>query len=589
MFEREIKFIYDFNLNKVNKLGPYFTYEQLLASDINPAILHYISAEIDYLIFEDRQKLLRNSVFDYSGEKINQLFIQIGDEVKRSKRFSIEYVSKLILHASSFTINFLVRPKWTLVKFVFDEGEHKTTSEIKQILNYLYYYKHLKSILVSYINTKKIISMNSEEFTTLLDKVDNLGVETYLHSVLSGSLKSMAEFFNIGEVQKNKIPLIAVQTFLEEKHLQKHVDKVYALFGEDLNAKYSINEYQKVFDTILPEKEEYIPESGSGDLFEPIIVEQHDIELQDEREVEQQPDEKTIEELENKVEDLSDDENETKGENDKEKAEESVSEEIPTEHKPVKIRIKVKENNEIEKIIEDLVDETHKEMAEEEKLQEEENDIFSSFEENIVEDIEDETPIPPIDDVQENVVIDNDEEEKNVEEEQFEENEFNKAAEQAESILSYDKSTYDEFLKDDEVNDIYESADKTLKEIENKLNDDDDEESESMLKNILYNKEEDEARGKKYSDQRNKQPDNDSRKMNLTELLEHKEMTKIIEVVFDYDIEEFSGTLEDIMDCDTLDDALAMITKTLKQHGISRKSKEAELFKQIISGFFNRK
>jgi len=155
MFEREIKFIYDFNLNKVNKLGPYFTYEQLLASDINPAILHYISAEIDYLIFEDRQKLLRNSVFDYSGEKISQLFVQIGDEVKRTKRFSIEYISKLILHAASFTINFLVRPKWTLVKFVFDEGGHKTTSEIKQILNYLYYYKHLKSILVSYINTKK--------------------------------------------------------------------------------------------------------------------------------------------------------------------------------------------------------------------------------------------------------------------------------------------------------------------------------------------------------------------------------------------------------------------------------------------------
>ncbi len=585
MFEREIKFIYDFNLNKVNKLGPYFTYEQLLLSDINPAILHYISAEIDYLIFEDRQKLLRNSVFDYSGEKINQLFIQMGDEVKRTKRFSIEYVSKLILHASSFTINFLVRPKWTLVKFVFDEGEHKTTSEIKQILNYLYYYKHLKSILVSYINTKKIISMNSEEFTTLLDKVDNLGVETYLQSVLSGSLKSMAEFFNIGEVQKNKIPLIAVQTFLEEKHLQKHVDKIHSLFGEDLNAKYSLAEYQKVFDSIVPVKEEFVPEIGSGDLFEPVIVEQHDIEMQDEAEIEPQSDEKNIEEVD-KIENLSDEENETKGEAEKE----SVSEEIQTEHKPVKIRIKVKENNEIEKIIEDLVDETHKEMAEEEKLLEEENDIFGSFEENIVEDIEDETPIPQIDDVQENVVIDNDEEVKNVEEEQVEENEFDKAAEQAESILSYDKSTYDEFLEDNEVKDIYESADKTLKEIEDKLNVDDEEESESMLKNILYNnKEDDEISGKKNSNRNTKQSANDSRKMNLTELLEHKEMTKIIEVVFDYDIEEFSGTLEDIMDCDTLDDALAMITKTLKQHGISRKSKEAELFKQIISGFFNRK
>ena len=234
MFEREIKFIYDFNLNKVNKLGPYFTFEQLSFSEIHPAILHYISSEIDFLIFEDRQKLLKNSVFDYSGEKINHLFSQITDEVKRSKRFSSEYISKLILHASSFTINFLVRPKWTLEKFVFDEGEHKTTVEIKQILNYLYYYKHIKTILISYINTKKIISMNSEEFSTLLNKVDNLGVESYLSSILGGALKSMAEFFNIGEIHKNKIPLVAVQTFLDEKELYKQIDKINKLINDKL-------------------------------------------------------------------------------------------------------------------------------------------------------------------------------------------------------------------------------------------------------------------------------------------------------------------------------------------------------------------
>ena len=171
MFEREIKFIYDFNLNKVNKLGPYFTFEQLVSTELHPAVLHYISAEIDYLIFEDRHKLLKNSVFDYSGDKITQLFSQISEEVKRNKRFALEYISKLILHASSFNVNFLVRPKWTLIKFIFDEGDHKTTAEIKQILNYLSYHKYLKKILISYINKKKIISLNSSEFTDLLDEI----------------------------------------------------------------------------------------------------------------------------------------------------------------------------------------------------------------------------------------------------------------------------------------------------------------------------------------------------------------------------------------------------------------------------------
>ena len=42
--------------------------------------------------------------------------------------------------------------------------------------------------------------MNVEEFEALLNKADKLGVESYLPNIMSTSLKSMAEFFNIGEV-----------------------------------------------------------------------------------------------------------------------------------------------------------------------------------------------------------------------------------------------------------------------------------------------------------------------------------------------------------------------------------------------------
>jgi hypothetical protein len=369
----------------------------------------------------------------------------------------------------------------------------------------------------------------------------------------------MAEFFNIGEVQKNKIPLIAVQTFLEEKQLNKHIDKIHSLFGEDLNAKYSINEYQKVLDAIIPEKEEYVPEPGSGDLFEPVIVEEHDIELPDEDKIELQSDEKIKDDTTTDVETLRVDKEDTLTQNEQE-VEQAFADNADVENKPTKFRIKVKENNEIEKIIENLVDETHKEMQEEEKLNEEENNIFSNFEENIVEDIEEEMP-EVIKNNTENDVEENIQEEQEIDEENNDENEFDKAAEKAEAILNYEKRIYDEFLEDKEVKDIYETADKNLKEIEDKL-DMDEEESESMLKNILYNDKDD----KDYFEKNIQAPKinqsgDDSRKMNITELLEHKDMTKIIEVVFDYDIEEFSSTMEDITSCNSLNDALAMITK----------------------------
>ncbi len=87
MFENEIKFINDFTLNKVKDLGSFITVEKLLSTDIHPSIKKYVEGEINYLIFEDRKKLIENSLFDYSGKEISNYFDLIVKKSKRLKRF----------------------------------------------------------------------------------------------------------------------------------------------------------------------------------------------------------------------------------------------------------------------------------------------------------------------------------------------------------------------------------------------------------------------------------------------------------------------------------------------------------------------
>jgi len=77
--------------------------------------------------------------------------------------------------------------------------------------------------------------------------------------------------------------------------------------------------------------------------------------------------------------------------------------------------------------------------------------------------------------------------------------------------------------------------------------------------------------------------------MDLAELLEHKDMTKIIETIFDYDFEDFANTLDEISNCKNEDDAQIVINETLLNRHISRTSKEAESFRSIISEYFNSK
>ena len=573
MFEREIKFIYDFNLNKVNRLGPYFTFEQLLASDVHPAILQYISAEIDYLIYEDRQKLLKNSLFDYSGEKISFLFNQISEEAKKSKRFAQEYIAKLILHASSFTVNYLVRPKWTLTKFVFDEDNHKSTNDIKQILNYVYYYKYVNKILISYINSKKILSMNAQEFEELLNKADKLGVETYLPAILTNALKSMAEFFNIGEIQKSKIPLSAVEMFLEEKELIKHLQKVGETFTDEEGAKFNLSDYQKVFNSVVFEKEELMIEPEILQKFETKEAEDEkvveELEPVDDKKEEQEEEEDQEQEEEQEEQD-QDQEIEIRGISGR--VEDKISEESEEEiiiSPPVKLRIKINEGNRIEPIIETP-----------EELDENEKDL-----EELTEEIED-----------------NDNEIKAGEEFQFND-ELNLAQKEL-TEENPDNESFLQSLRDHEnVEQLPEiNVDETDKqafkfdEKKFKTNDERNETDEDIFQEEKL-KTEDESEKAIFKDRNvsdeylldKKGETDENSKVDLAEILENKEMTKIIEVIFDYDIEDFASLLDEISNCRNSDDANLVINETLAERHISRSSKEAEAFKSIISEYFRNK
>ncbi|MHB8930028.1 MAG: hypothetical protein ACYC5R_05465 [Melioribacteraceae bacterium] len=615
MFEREIKFIYDFNLNKVNRLGPYFTFEQLLASDIHPAILQYISAEIDYLIYEDRQKLLKNSLFDYSGEKISFLFNQISEEAKKSKRFAQEYIAKLILHASSFTVNYLVRPKWTLTKFVFDEENHKSTNDIKQILNYVYYYKYVNKILVSYINSKKILSMNAQEFEELLNKADKLGVETYLPAILSNALKSMAEFFNIGEIQKTKIPLSAVEMYLEEKELIKHLQKVSETFTDEEGAKFNLSDYQKVFNSVVIEKEELMIEPEIPQKFETKEAEEKKIievlELDDEKEVQEekieedlgdqeveleqdydkeilQEEDREEEEQEDQEQEEEQDQEEEQEQDQKEEPEDDDEQEVEIrgmggslEDKtaeesedeivislPVKLRININEGNRIEPIIE-----TPKELGEEEDLDEHEEDVEETDDEKETRDeyqFNDELNLAHKDFTKDNP--DNES--------------FLRSLRDPDNIeripeLNQDELEQQEFQFDEKkfkTNYEHDEEDENISQVE-KLKTEDEHER-AIFKERKINDE--------YLSDKRGENEEDS-KVELAEILEHKDMTKIIEVIFDYDIEDFASLLDEISTCRNLDDANLVINQTLAERHISRSSKEAEAFKSIISEYFSNK
>ncbi len=260
MFNHEVKFITDISLNEARSFGSFVTFEELKSSNLHPAILKYISAEIDLLIFEDRQRLLESSKFDYTGEEINSHFEQINQIIKRSKKFSADQIDKLVYNAITFNFNYLIHPKKALLKFIYKDEWVRSTQEVIQLLNYSYYYDFIKKFCEKYFYKKAFLTIDKQEFESTIEKLDKEIFGSYSKTVTDLVLNSMADFFNIGTVNKNKIPLIAVEQFVVEKRLATYIERFQNAFPKNSKMLYQIDDLRKILYTPLPKDADHTEE-----------------------------------------------------------------------------------------------------------------------------------------------------------------------------------------------------------------------------------------------------------------------------------------------------------------------------------------
>jgi len=252
MFQNEIKFIYDFVINRIKNLGDVFTIEKLLEADIHPSIKKYIEAEIDFLIYDDRKKLLQNSVFDYTGNKIAKYFDLISQEIKKSKRVNVEDIQKLVLQAVSFNANYVVRPKWSLTKLIFGNNKSVSNEELQMMLNYIYYYDYLKNIIEAYLEKRKLLTISVTEFELILNKIDRELFQYDKQKLIDNALVSIADFFSIGALSRSSVSIEAIENYFKEKNLIDELIKLKRAFNEDSRKPIAIEDIRKVIYSTAP-------------------------------------------------------------------------------------------------------------------------------------------------------------------------------------------------------------------------------------------------------------------------------------------------------------------------------------------------
>jgi hypothetical protein len=599
MFENEIKFISDFTLNKVKELGSFITVEKFLSIDIHPSIKKYVESEIDYLISEDRKKLIENSLFDYSGTEISNYFNLIGNEIKKTKKISFEDIKNIVLQAVSFNANYVVRPKWSLSKLIFGNNKSVSVNELRLMLNYTYYYEYLNNVFLAYLSKKKILNITVTEFELIVNKIDRELFMLHQSKLVDNALYAIADYFSIGGLNKSTVTVESVENFLKEKNLTELLFKLKRAYTNLPKKKVDIDEIRKVLYSTLSIDSSFVQEDNQ----EKVIA--------DEKHFENPLKEDFV-----TTEPLSESEEIAEDENVFDLSSEGEDEEFVTEEK-------IPENP----FNEELINEKSGEDVEEANtISEPENyEINSDYVIQSMVDNKDESKELFLSDLDSN---------NKVLESELSIDEVHNAVEESESILKESIDEEDvlaslteeiEKDKDDEIvildekeqedllnfydNELEISIDDDLpvrkeltSEVETEIQDQiselefehdavisDDADGEIALEKIDFEK--DLAPVEPEQDEKETEtllkPNIKTKASDIFTYLSNKEIDKIIKNLFNSDSEDFANTVEKMSECSTYEEATHILDNVFKYARIKPHSKDANILSVAVAKYFN--
>lgn len=586
MFQTEIKFITDFSLNNVKKLGAFFTFEKLLDTNIHPAIKQYLNAEFEYLIYEDRQKLIERSLFDYSGAKINHYFTLISEEIKKTKKVSYEDIKTLISRAISFNVSYVIKPNWSLQKLVFGEKKSIPVSELELVLNYPYYYDYFKNVFRAYLSKRSVVNITSTEFELIINKVDRELFSAHFEKLVDNSIASIADFFSIGGLNKKSVSVEAVELFLKEKNLIDHLLKLKRAIPDPGRKKYDIDDIRKIIFSATPIE----PNTISPTIDDELTKEDGEFEKV-----------KTLEEVEIKPLTQSQEDDTVDEKSDENIIQEIVQDEI--------VKREIEELIEVESPVEEKLEDETEELFEEEIIEQQPSEELSTTsgpdeilpEEEIIEDPkEEELSEQNLANISTDTLITEDAPDKEIMpyEEVLDDEELL-------DILSEETDANEEIslLSDKEEEDLFSFYDKELKnspelsdgdeiinldELELKADDLSEEEithtqikiddSQIPVAKVEIEKESSEEEltftpAKKTRD--------------IFSFLTSKEIDKITDAIFSSDSEDFANTIERISECESYEKATEILKALFSSGKISPQSKQAVLLTNAVANYFD--
>ena len=223
MFEKEIS-SYAFNITR-RYTGDRVSLSSLMTDvELPDSFRMFAEAEVKEIIDKEDLEKSKTGKFDFSRPEIKSLLKEIRHVLKNSFEFSREEFLEMTDRATKFIFNYVIRPRWTLEKFLF-KGETEVNKEnIEKASRFLADYPYYPKGILEYLDFNKRELLDVESWKQLHAKIDE-----HLLSALPSKAPSLTSAifdlfaFSIGG---DRVPTDALILYFRDKSAPEAVDRL---------------------------------------------------------------------------------------------------------------------------------------------------------------------------------------------------------------------------------------------------------------------------------------------------------------------------------------------------------------------------
>jgi len=225
--------------------------------------------------FADAKSITKDLInkSEVSDFTINYLLFYLTDDIKA------EELPAMINKANKLYFNYALRPKWTLINFLFNNFESRSPAEILKKLMLFPFYKYYTDAVSDFINDNSMIFITKGEIENIIDRT-NLAIHSKLTVEITGQkIKNVfLQLFILNDFYEEKynlesaIPFSFIKIFLSDKNYSDILSKFDVLGNKQDHENIQLKDIIKVLTGKFAENEKTDSQKTESEKPNPITV-----------------------------------------------------------------------------------------------------------------------------------------------------------------------------------------------------------------------------------------------------------------------------------------------------------------------------